>query len=424
MASIYGDWFHSRSSSNYSELLVVRTLVLESQNPEYVGFIWSGGRKDNPLMGQFSQVVSIRPSTMQTKIRTMIRFGFVRESNNCPLEWTRIGHLWNELYTVGNSDAAKKIYELALSVSLTIYAFNGSQQQYTINPAKGEMPLQFLLNRLNDKGAISLRDFTNLVDGKSTRVGKNISYWKADLINSGLFQESGAYLVRTGKYDSLVRELQNFTPDASLDDEDWQKIRENPLIEISPFENSIKEIFEELTQRQTIEEQVLDEIYTSPLVNVLSEEEESVLPELDILIDNPRFSGNTRRIRNATWSIRVKKKYNYICAVPRCDVKGKIFVESAHIKPDSVIDEGTPHRSHMLNGICLCRHCHVAFDRGYFSLTDDHRVITSQHISHIADQNLKTAIMSSSDIIIKNRSDNRMPLLEFIRYHRKNKFKD
>ena len=237
-------------------------------------------------------------------------------------------------------------------------------------------------------------------------------YLIADLINSGLLPgclSCTHSLVR----DRILHPTLN---------EDWQKIREN-LIEISSFE-SIKEIFEELTQRQTIEEQVLDEIYTSPLVNVLSEEEEFVLPELDILIDNPRFSGNTKRIRNATWSIRVKKKYNYICAVPRCDVKGKIFVESAHIKPDSVIDEGTPHRSHMLNGICLCRHCHVAFDRGYFSLTDDHRVITSQHINHIADQNLKTAIMSSSDIIIKNRSDNRMPLLEFIRYHRKNKFKD
>jgi len=44
MASINGDWFHSRSSSNLEELLTVRTLVLESQKPEYIGFSWSGGR--------------------------------------------------------------------------------------------------------------------------------------------------------------------------------------------------------------------------------------------------------------------------------------------------------------------------------------------------------------------------------------------
>lgn len=47
MASINGDWFHSRSSSNLEELLTVRTLVLESQKPEYIGFGWSGGISGN-----------------------------------------------------------------------------------------------------------------------------------------------------------------------------------------------------------------------------------------------------------------------------------------------------------------------------------------------------------------------------------------
>ncbi|WP_424947300.1 hypothetical protein [Candidatus Spongiihabitans sp.] len=54
---------------------------------------------------------------------------------------------------------------MTLSISLAIYAFNDSQQQYTINPAKGEMPLQFLLNRFDHNGAISLQEFTKLVDG-------------------------------------------------------------------------------------------------------------------------------------------------------------------------------------------------------------------------------------------------------------------
>ncbi len=422
MASIHGDWFHSRSSSNYGELLTVRTLVRASEKPEYQNFRWSGGRDDNPLMRQFSRTGDIQPSTMQTKIRAMIRYGFIRDGNTCPLTWTRIGSLWNELHEIGNSVAAKKIYELTLSISLAIYAFNDSQQKYTINPAKGELPLRFLLNRLDNNSAISLQEFTNLVDGKTNRVGDNASYWKTDLINSGLFHESDEHLVYTGNYAELANELRNFTPDVSLEDEDWQRIRENPLIEISPFRNTIKNIFREMTQGQAIENSTTNEIYTDPLIGAISEQEETALPELDILSENPRFANNTRRIRNATWAIRIKKKYNYICAVPKCDVIGEIFVESAHIKPDSVADEGTPHRSHMLNGICLCRHCHVAFDRGYFSLADDHRVITSQRIDDIANQNLKTAIQSSSGDIIKNRSDNKMPLLEFIHYHRANKF--
>lgn len=417
MASVQGDWFHSRSSSNHSELLTVRTLVLESQKPRYMNFHWSGGRDDNDLMCQFAKAINTRPSTMQTKIRAMIRYGFIRDSKTCPLIWTRIGGLWNELHTVGNSVAAKQIYKLILSISLAIYAFNDLGEQYTTNPAKGEMPLQFLLNNLSNNQGISSQEFTDIVDGNTERVGKNASYWKTDLINSGLFREVGGHLVYTGKYADLVSVFRNFTPDDSLTDEDWKNIRENPLIKISPFENHVNSIFEEMTHGE-----IPGEIYTAPLVSVISEQEEFVLPELDILDENTRFSNSTKRIRNATWSIRIKKRYRYICAVPKCDVTGKVFVESAHIKPDSVPSEGTPHRAHILNGICFCRHCHVAFDRGYFSLTDDHQITASQRFKDIEDQHLKTVILSSSGIAIKNRLDNKMPLLEFIHYHRKNKF--
>lgn len=155
----------------------------------------------------------------------------------------------------------------------------------------------------------------------------------------------------------------------------------------------------------------------------LTEQEEIQIPEVDILSTDLRFSNSLRRVRDATWSIRIKKKYRYLCAVPHCDVNGQIFVEAAHIKPDNISDEGIPHRSHILNGLCLCRHCHIAFDKGYFSLTDDRKIITSAKFDEIQNQNLKTVIISSSNIQIKNRIDMRLPLVEFIRYHRNNKFK-
>jgi hypothetical protein len=150
MATINGDWFHSRSSSNLTELLTVRRLVLESQRPEYIGFGWSGGRYEKPQMHQFAAVADIKPSTMQTKIRTMIRYGFIRDSNQCPLIWTRMGSLWNDLYTVGNYNAAQEIYKLTLAISLAIYAFNNTSEQFSINPRNGELPLKFLLNILDD----------------------------------------------------------------------------------------------------------------------------------------------------------------------------------------------------------------------------------------------------------------------------------
>jgi hypothetical protein len=423
MASINGDWFHSRSSSNLDELLTVRILVLESQKLEYVGFNWSGGREDNPAMERFALTINVRPSTMQTKIRNFIRLGFLKDTTVCPLQWTRLGELWNDLYTVGNIDAAKKIYQLTITIALAIYAFNNSQAQYSINPANGDMPLRFLFNNLDNNNSISLQEFVALVDGHTTRVGDNTPYWKGDLINSGLFQEANGRLFYAGKYTGFVNEIKNFTPSPLLTDADWEAIRENPLIEVSPFKNSIRGIFENITQEQNIEEQITDEIFTAPLVDVISEQEEVAIPEVDILSNELRFANSTRRVRNATWSIRIKKKYNYICAVPKCDVTGQIFVEAAHIKPDNASDEGTPHRAHILNGLCVCRHCHIAFDKGYFSLTDDHKVITSTKFNEIPNQNLKTVIVSSSNIQIKNRIDMRLPLVEFIRYHRNNKFK-
>lgn len=422
MASINGDWFHSRSSSNLGELLTVRTLVMESQKLEYIGFGWSGGRQGNQRMYQFASVAGIEPSTMQTKIRAMIRYGFVKDETTCPLIWTRMGSLWNDLYTVGNYAAAKQIFELTLSISLAIYAFNNTQQQFSINPANGDMPLKFLFNNLDGNNSISLQVLDAIVDGNTTRVGKNTSYWKRDLLNSGLFQQMDGNLIYTNRYASFVNEIRNFVPNPMLNDADWGAIRDNPIIAISPFKDSIREIFEIITQEQNIEEQITDGILTAPLVDVISEQEEVAIPELDILSTDIRFANSTRRVRNSTWAIRIKKKYNYICAMPNCDVTGQMFLESAHIKPDNVDEDGTPHRAHILNGLCLCRHCHIAFDRGYFSLTDNHRIITSTRFSEIVDQNLKTVILSSNDLQIRNRVDNRLPLVEFIQYHRTVKF--
>lgn len=423
MASINGDWFHSRSSSNIDELLTVRTLVLESQKLEYMGFGWSGGRQGNQRMYQFASVAGIEPSTMQTKIRAMIRYGFLQDGNTCPLVWTRMGSLWNDLYTIGNTGAAKQIYELTLSISLAIYSFNNTQAQFSTNPANGDMPLKFLLNCLDANNSISLQTFDVIVDGNTQRVGKNTSYWKRDLLNSGLFQQVNGNLIYTNRYTAFVNEVRAFVPNPMLTDADWNAIRENPLIEISPFRDSLRAIFENITQEQNIEDQITDGIFTAPLVDVISEQEEIAIPELDILSTDLRFANSTRRVRNQTWSIRIKKKYNYLCAVPNCDVNGQMFLESAHIKPDNVAEDGTPHRAHILNGLCLCRHCHIAFDKGYFSLTDDYRIITSSMFENIPNQNLKTAIVSSNNNTIKNRIDNRLPLVEFIQYHRSVKFK-
>lgn len=423
MVSINGNWFHSRSSSNLTELLAIRKLLIESQQPKFIGFNWSGGRLNNPLMYEFASKISVQPSTMQTKIRAMIRFGFLRDTKICPLLWTRLGNLWNDLYSIGNHSAAKDIYEIILIISLAIYAFIDNRYGYSLNPSKGELPLKTLLNLLDKKNSISFREFEILVDGSTNRVGMNAPYWMGDLINSGLFRRENHLLKYTDKFRNFVEDIKKFEPDPALTDEDWINIRENPLIDISPFKNSLKEIFLNIASLQDVDEQIHDEILTEPLIDIVSEQEEKLTPEVDILSEGTKIIQTNQRVRNAAWSLRIKNKYLFRCAVTKCDVNGKLFVEAAHIKPDKIEERGIPHRAHILNGLCLCRHCHILFDRGYFSLTDDCNIIISEDMRSISDQNLKRVILASEKHKIKNRTDERFPHAEFIRYHRENKFR-
>jgi hypothetical protein len=333
-----------------------------------------------------------------------------------------MGCLWNDLYGVGNYRAAKNIYEITLTIALAIYAFNDSNKQFSMNPSEGELPLKTLFNLL-ENDSVSTDQFRVLVDGNKKRQAGNFSYWKTDIINSGLFVELNGKLVYTGKYKELIEEVRNFTPDPSLTTGDWTNVRDNPIIDISPFHGSLKSIFLQIAEQQDVEEKVRDEILSEPIIEIVSEEEDSRIPEIDLLSEGTRITQTNRRVRNATWSLRIKKKYSFKCAVPNCDVEGKIYVEASHIKPDGVEESGVPHRANILNGLCLCRHCHVTFDQGYFSLTDDYRVVTSQKFGEIVDQNLKRVIISSQNQIIKNRTDARWPLVEFVRYHRQFKFR-
>ncbi len=168
------------------------------------------------------------------------------------------------------------------------------------------MPLKFLLNNLDNNESISLREFEAFVDGNTSRKGRNTSYWKKDLINSGLFRETYGRLIYTGKYTEFIQEIKDFEPDPLLSVEDWQDIRDNPLIEVSPFKNSVRIIFEAITQEQNIDEQSRDEIFTEPLIDAISEQEEIQIPEVDILNSDLRFTKSTRRIRNSTWSMRIQ----------------------------------------------------------------------------------------------------------------------
>lgn len=414
MPEFNNGWFHNRSSSNLTELLTVKKLVDESKKIDYLGLRWGAGRDGNELLFKFANVGGVQPSTMQTKIRAMIRFGFLIDKKESPLEWSKMGQLWNDLHTIGNHTAAKKIYQLTLTTSLALFSFNENANEFIENPSEGILPLKYLLNNLDSNNEIEIANLKEIIDGRSQRTGENLSYWKSDLINSGLFTTFGTKLKLNDGFAELIEDIKSFSPSSELTIEQWKEIKNDPLNLSSPFEESLLKIFNRISE----ETELIQSIVTTPLLEIISEQQEIILPEIDILSNETRFITNSKRVRNQTWSLRIKKKYDYSCAVPECDVVGKLFLEAAHIKPDSAQENEIPHRAHLLNGICLCKHCHVAFDYGYFSLTDDSKIILSNRISELSDQHIKNIISNSSGQQIKNRIDSKLPLRDFIEYHR------
>lgn len=425
MAKINGDWFHPRSGSNVNELLTVNYIINESKKAKYKEMSWSGGRKGNQKLYDLASAGSIKPSTLQTKLRAMIIFGFIEDDKKCPIKWSKMGQVWHDLYMDGNREEANKLYEQILIISLATLAFieqGTGKKQYKLNPTQGELPLKYLLNNLDSNNSISIDDLYELVDGNTTRVkAENITYWKSTLIDSGLFKEENKRLIYTGRYTELVDEIKNFNPDPNLSDEDWIKIRQNPIINISPFKQAVEKIFESVIDSNIGDS---NEFNQDPISEMISEQLEEKIPQIDILSTDTRYFTSTRKVRNATWSKRIKRRYDNKCVIPQCDVQGALFVQGCHIKPDNLDEDDIPHRSHILNGLCMCYLCHKLFDSGYFTIDSNGKIIVSSKISELPDQRAIKVIKDSNNKLIKRSNDGRLPLEEFVEYHRNNIFKE
>lgn len=412
--SIDGNWFHSRSSSNYAELRQVKTLVDASQKAAYYGLHWAAGRGSTPLLYRFAGEIGVKPSTMQTKIRAMIRYGFVRETDACPLAWTRLGGLWNDLCAVGNEKAAHEVYRITLAHALALFAFDESG--FAKTPDGAMFPLQRLL-RATKRNSITSRQFHDIIDGKTGRIGKNEAYWRADLINSGLFEPGEGCLTVSDKFMDLARAIREFSPAATDFSVRWRESRANQLWQSAPFREALRNLLGGINRADASENMLL------PLESAFAETLEYPATPRDYNLQaNSKTASFTALQRNAAWGRFVKMRYDFSCAVPKCDARDHPFIESAHIKPHSAKELRMPHRAHILNGICLCKHCHTAFDRGLFSLDAKSRVIISARLTRLRDQHPKRVIEQSKGAPMRLPVDGPEPLQFFIRYHRDNVF--
>lgn len=85
-------------------------------------------------------------------------------------------------------------------------------------------------------------------------------------------------------------------------------------------------------------------------------------------------------VRHALFPKVVKSLYNETCAVCELSVhtdKGSGIVDAAHIMPFGLFHNDDPR-----NGIALCKNHHWGFDAGWFTATDDYKLLVSPHLQN------------------------------------------
>ncbi|MDR2185689.1 MAG: HNH endonuclease, partial [Treponema sp.] len=141
-----------------------------------------------------------------------------------------------------------------------------------------------------------------------------------------------------------------------------------------------------------------------------------------------KMGTRTSSIRSRSFRHAVIETYNYTCCV--CGLKMSSpdslswEVEAAHIVPHSL--KG---KDDLWNGVTLCRFHHWAFDVGWFSFSDDYRIIVSSQFKDIPPD---FGLIEGFDLFRNSLKPNKMILLpehdmfkphkNVIEWHRNNVF--
>ena len=94
------------------------------------------------------------------------------------------------------------------------------------------------------------------------------------------------------------------------------------------------------------------------------------------------------------------------------------MLQAAHIKPYA---ESGPHE--VQNGLLLRADLHILFDRGYMTVTRDHRVEASLRLREDFDNGEEYSQMHGRRLEIVPRAEDERPAPEFIEWHNNNVFR-
>lgn len=119
-------------------------------------------------------------------------------------------------------------------------------------------------------------------------------------------------------------------------------------------------------------------------------------------------------VRHTLFPRVVKSFYDDTCAVCRlkAGALGGTLVEAAHIMPFAEF-----HNDHPRNGLALCKNHHCGFDAGWFTATDDYRLIASPYLRQEGQEYLRPG----APLYLPTRPEY-APALEALAWHRAHTF--
>lgn len=119
-------------------------------------------------------------------------------------------------------------------------------------------------------------------------------------------------------------------------------------------------------------------------------------------------------VRHALFPQVIKSLYYDSCAVCRLSVsteKGSGIVDAAHIMPFGIFHNDDPR-----NGIALCKNHHWGFDAGWYTLSDEYKIVTSPHL-----RNALTFVTSGVSVFLPPQIQY-APALDALAWHRSHIF--
>ncbi len=131
----------------------------------------------------------------------------------------------------------------------------------------------------------------------------------------------------------------------------------------------------------------------------------------------PKISIRESLIRNAFFRKSIVHVYDYKCAFCKLKVTKNItqrIVDAAHIKPFSIFYD-----CRINNGISFCKNHHWGFDRGWFSIDDNYKIIVTNNLDESCPHS-KPIIDFHGESIFLPSDTKCLPDINAIKWHRDN----